>query len=72
MYEQYEEAMLRQGFIPESPANFGKLVHLLYKPSTRRLGPRGNSKYHYCGMRVRDTSYLLSIEGMQWKSSRVK
>jgi hypothetical protein len=72
MYEHYEDAMLRQQYVPESPANFGKLVHLLFKPSTRRLGPRGNSKYHYCGMRVKPTSYLLKVNGMQWKSHRVK
>ena len=36
-------------------ATFGKIVRLAHpRITTRRLGKRGNSKYHYQGIRVRD------------------
>lgn len=38
-----------------NPASFGKLVRVVF-PSikTRRLGVRGESKYHYCNFQLRD------------------
>lgn len=40
---------------PLSPASFGKLVRSLFPNlKTRRLGMRGRSKYHYCGLKLVD------------------
>lgn len=40
---------------PLNPASFGKLVKAVYPDiKTRRLGVRGKSKYHYCGLILRD------------------
>ena len=34
-----------------NPASFGKLVRVMFPGiQTRRLGMRGESKYHYCGL----------------------
>ncbi|KAI9888948.1 MAG: hypothetical protein M1814_006126 [Vezdaea aestivalis] len=38
-----------------NPASFGKLVRVMFPNiSTRRLGMRGESKYHYCGLVLLD------------------
>ena len=40
---------------PLNPASFGKLVRIIFpKISTRRLGMRGESKYHYVDLCLRD------------------
>lgn len=36
-----------------NPASFGKLVRSMFPDiKTRRLGVRGQSKYHYCGIKL--------------------
>lgn len=42
-------------------ASFGKLIRSVFTGlRTRRLGTRGNSKYHYYGIRVKPGSNLIS------------
>lgn len=44
-------------------ASFGKLIRSVFTGlRTRRLGTRGNSKYHYYGIRVKPTSGLSAYE----------
>lgn len=43
-------------------ASFGKLIRSVFTGlRTRRLGTRGNSKYHYYGIRVKPGSSLASV-----------
>lgn len=43
-------------------ASFGKLIRSVFTGlRTRRLGTRGNSKYHYYGIRVKPGSNLASV-----------
>ncbi|KAI8136931.1 RFX DNA-binding domain-containing protein [Fennellomyces sp. T-0311] len=54
MYEHYRSTCDRCHVSPVNSATFGKLIrHVLPEISTRRLGTRGQSKYHYCGIRRR-------------------
>ncbi|MCL4126244.1 UNVERIFIED_CONTAM: hypothetical protein GTU68_015656 [Idotea baltica] len=47
---------------PVNSASFGKLIRSVFMGlRTRRLGTRGNSKYHYYGIRVRSTSNLNNL-----------
>ena len=42
---------------PVNPASFGKLIRSVFRGlKTRRLGTRGNSKYHYYGIRIKPSS----------------
>ncbi|KAI9484449.1 hypothetical protein BDB00DRAFT_855519 [Zychaea mexicana] len=54
MYEHYRSTCERCNASPVNSATFGKLIrHVFPEISTRRLGTRGQSKYHYCGIRRR-------------------
>ena len=54
MYEDYKAACVRCQQQPVNSATFGKLIrHVFPGITTRRLGTRGESKYHYCGIRRR-------------------
>uniref|UniRef100_A0A8K9XGF2 Regulatory factor X, 1b (influences HLA class II expression) n=1 Tax=Oncorhynchus mykiss TaxID=8022 RepID=A0A8K9XGF2_ONCMY len=47
---------------PVNAASFGKLIRSVFMGlRTRRLGTRGNSKYHYYGLRIKTTSSLLRL-----------
>ncbi|XP_044742805.1 DNA-binding protein RFX2 isoform X2 [Chrysoperla carnea] len=47
---------------PVNAASFGKLIRSVFLGlRTRRLGTRGNSKYHYYGIRVKPSSSLVSM-----------
>lgn len=51
-------------------ASFGKLIRSVFTGlRTRRLGTRGNSKYHYYGIRVKLGSSLMMAMDDQPKSS---
>lgn len=53
VYARYVTVCANEKIKPLNPASFGKLVRLLYPEiKTRRLGVRGQSKYHYCGIRL--------------------
>jgi regulatory factor X len=61
VYNAYQKSGAIHGNKALNPASFGKLVRIIF-PSvqTRRLGNRGNSRYHYCGLAVQ--GHLLSRE----------
>jgi hypothetical protein len=43
-------------------ASFGKLIRSVFLGlRTRRLGTRGNSKYHYYGIRIKPSSPLIHL-----------
>ncbi|ODV72267.1 Rfx1p CYBJADRAFT_163461 [Cyberlindnera jadinii NRRL Y-1542] len=51
IYARYVGICAENSLKPLSPASFGKLVRIVFpKLTTRRLGMRGQSKYHYCGL----------------------
>lgn len=55
VYARYVSLCANERLKPLNPASFGKLVRAVYPDiKTRRLGVRGQSKYHYCGIRLRD------------------
>ena len=55
MYARYVSLCAAERLKPLNPASFGKLVRAVYPDiKTRRLGVRGQSKYHYCGIKLRD------------------
>lgn len=48
LFASYEQSCMEYGVKPINAASFGKAVRAAYpKIKTRRLGKRGNSKYHY-------------------------
>ncbi|KAL7664782.1 RFX-type winged-helix domain-containing protein [[Candida] zeylanoides] len=59
IYARYVQICADNSLMPLSPASFGKLVRILFPNlTTRRLGMRGQSKYHYCGIKlVGDNSF---------------
>lgn len=57
---------------PVNAASFGKLIRNVFTNlRTRRLGTRGNSKYHYYGIRIKPDSPLNRIDSYmdsrQWE-----
>lgn len=54
LYDHYLEASAVTGHEPVNSATFGKLLRAVFPTlRTRRLGTRGNSKYHYYGIGIR-------------------
>eukprot|EP00127_Corallochytrium_limacisporum_P004366 Clim_evm49s158 gene=Clim_evmTU49s158 len=59
LYAHYLEHCTMHNLDAVNAASFGKLIRSVFPNlKTRRLGTRGNSKYHYYGIRVRPTSHL--------------
>lgn len=59
LYNFYIHHCNEQKIEPVNPASFGKLIRSVFLGlRTRRLGTRGNSKYHYYGIRLKATSPL--------------
>ncbi|KAL7671795.1 hypothetical protein ACOME3_006698 [Neoechinorhynchus agilis] len=59
LFNLYREHCLNEGSEPINAASFGKLIRSVFVGiKTRRLGTRGNSKYHYYGVKVSDRSPL--------------
>ena len=55
LYGHYLDHCNMNGFETVNAASFGKLLRGVFLDiKTRRLGMRGQSKYHYCGIRPRD------------------
>ncbi|KAK9470112.1 uncharacterized protein V1510DRAFT_423958 [Dipodascopsis tothii] len=53
IYARYVGVCAHHRIKPLNPAAIGKLVRLVYPTiKTRRLGVRGQSKYHYCGINI--------------------
>ena len=65
MYSHYLRHCSEHKLEPVNAASFGKLIRSVFLGlKTRRLGTRGNSKYHYYGIRVKPSSALnqMSME----------
>ena len=59
LYNHYLRHCQEHKMDPMNPASFGKLIRSVFLGlRTRRLGTRGNSKYHYYGIRIKATSPL--------------
>lgn len=59
VYASYVNRCTREKIAVLNPASFGKLVRVLYPGlKTRRLGVRGESKYHY-------VDFDIDVEGME-------
>eukprot|EP01134_Creolimax_fragrantissima_P007493 CFRG7493T1 len=57
LHTHYSEFALSRGFCPANVASFGKIIRSIFPDlKTRRLGTRGKSKYHYYGIKAKDTS----------------
>ena len=53
VYTQYNIRCADDRVIPLNPASFGKLVRVIFPGiQTRRLGVRGESKYHYVDLEL--------------------
>ncbi|KAJ9593861.1 hypothetical protein L9F63_027495, partial [Diploptera punctata] len=66
LYNHYLRHCNEHKLDPVNAASFGKLIRSVFLGlRTRRLGTRGNSKYHYYGIRVKPGSSLnqLSEDG---------
>ncbi|XP_078812405.1 transcription factor RFX3 isoform X2 [Oryzias latipes] len=68
LYNHYLRHCQEQKLDPVNAASFGKLIRSIFMGlRTRRLGTRGNSKYHYYGIRVKPDSPLNRLqEDMQY------
>lgn len=71
IFAQYVSSCAQNGLKPLSQATLGKLIRSLYPNlTTRRLGMRGQSKYHYCGLKLTtDDSLSMLLEQQQKTSS---
>lgn len=59
LYNHYLRHCAEHKIDPVNAASFGKLIRSVFLGlRTRRLGTRGNSKYHYYGIRVKPNSPL--------------
>uniref|UniRef100_A0A3Q3QQ16 Transcription factor RFX3 n=1 Tax=Monopterus albus TaxID=43700 RepID=A0A3Q3QQ16_MONAL len=72
LYNHYLRHCQEQKLDPVNAASFGKLIRSIFMGlRTRRLGTRGNSKYHYYGIRVKPDSPLNRLqEDMQYMVHR--
>ncbi|XP_060921481.1 MHC class II regulatory factor RFX1a isoform X4 [Labrus mixtus] len=62
LYCHYLLHCQEQKLEPVNAASFGKLIRSVFMGlRTRRLGTRGNSKYHYYGLRIKAGSSLLRL-----------
>ncbi|VDP01196.1 unnamed protein product [Soboliphyme baturini] len=57
LYDHYLKHCAENKLDPVNAASFGKLIRSVFLGlRTRRLGTRGNSKYHYYGIRIKPNS----------------
>ncbi|CCE62047.1 hypothetical protein TPHA_0B03750 [Tetrapisispora phaffii CBS 4417] len=53
IFSQYASSCVHNSLKPLSQASLGKLIRSVFPNlKTRRLGMRGQSKYHYCGLKL--------------------
>ncbi|KAG1652160.1 UDP-glucose 4-epimerase [Nymphon striatum] len=58
LYQHYVDHCKQIKWTPSGPATFGKILRQKFpKITTRRLGTRGQSKYHYYGIGIKKTSH---------------
>ncbi|XP_072261282.1 DNA-binding protein RFX2 isoform X2 [Pyxicephalus adspersus] len=72
LYNHYLRHCQEHKLDPVNAASFGKLIRSVFMGlRTRRLGTRGNSKYHYYGIRLKPDSPLHRLqEDMQYMAMR--
>ncbi|KAK3090908.1 hypothetical protein FSP39_015635 [Pinctada imbricata] len=71
LYNHYLRHCTEQSLDPMNPASFGKLIRSVFLGlRTRRLGTRGNSKYHYYGIRIKANSPLNQFTDDQTMAMR--
>ncbi|XP_036358189.1 transcription factor RFX3-like isoform X5 [Octopus sinensis] len=71
LYNHYLRHCQEQNLDPMNPASFGKLIRSVFIGlRTRRLGTRGNSKYHYYGIRIKANSPLNQFTDEQTMALR--
>ncbi|GAB6022260.1 DNA-binding protein rfx6 [Chamberlinius hualienensis] len=59
LYQHYQDFCLNHGFTSVGAATFGKVIRQRFpKLTTRRLGTRGQSRYHYYGIGIKPSSQL--------------
>lgn len=69
VYSHYATRCGTERVVPLNPASFGKLVRVIFPGiQTRRLGVRGESKYHYvdlalCDGDEEDQTQIMNGEG---------
>lgn len=64
IYARYVRVCADHNLPPLLPALFGKLVRILFPNlTTRRLGMRGQSKYHYCGIKLNGDQGAALLRG---------
>ncbi|XP_020286707.1 DNA-binding protein RFX2 isoform X3 [Pseudomyrmex gracilis] len=62
LYNHYIRHCTENKLDPVNAASFGKLIRTVFMGlRTRRLGTRGNSKYHYYGIRIKPNSPLIML-----------
>lgn len=62
LYNHYMQHCNEHKIEPVNAASFGKLIRSVFTGlRTRRLGTRGNSKYHYYGIRIKPDSVLKQM-----------
>lgn len=63
IYEHYLDFCQRENRHPVNAASFGKLIRQQFSSlTTRRLGTRGKSKYHYFGLGIKPSSLYYDEE----------
>ncbi|XP_030849837.1 transcription factor RFX4-like [Strongylocentrotus purpuratus] len=74
LYVHYLDFCCRSVIVPINAASFGKVIRQQFPQiTTRRLGTRGQSKYHYYGIAVRESSmYYESTLSKKEKSGPVQ
>ncbi|KAI1290295.1 Transcription factor RFX4 [Halotydeus destructor] len=62
LYMHYVDFCARNGIQPVNAASFGKIIRQQFPQlTTRRLGTRGRSRYHYYGIAVRESSLYYQL-----------
>ncbi|KAF1739896.1 hypothetical protein MXB_3578 [Myxobolus squamalis] len=62
MYGYYVHACFLRCDTPMNSAGLGKIIRNVFgNIKNRRLGARGDSRYHYLGIKIIETSYILNI-----------
>ncbi|KAK6439511.1 hypothetical protein LTR95_004279 [Oleoguttula sp. CCFEE 5521] len=72
VYTQYGTRCGTERVVPLNPASFGKLVRVIFPGiQTRRLGVRGESKYHYVDLALEDES-AASYSAPSWNPGNAR
>ena len=71
VYFNYVDFCGRNGMQPVNAASFGKIIRQLFQNlTTRRLGTRGQSRYHYYGLAIKPDSMYFNPNYSNRKFSR--